>query len=712
MAVIGVLGHTDHGKSTLLERMTGVNPMHLPEEKKRGLTIQLGFAFLNVDEGEIPKEVRQEIGGRIMESGKFRISFIDVPGHEMFLRNMLRGVLNVNAGILVVSADDGVMPGTVEHLRASLYAPTDLGLIAISKIDLAGEERIEEVKAEVAKLVKGTYWENARVIPYSSATGEGLDDLRKAIIELAVRVEAGNVPRQIAGKPRQIAGKPRHTAGEPRHTAGKPLPFSYYFVDRAFSVKGYGSVVTGTLRGRSVSVGDELYLYPRGLKVKVRSAEQGGIELKTAVPNFRTALNLSGARKEDISVGDLLLSAQEEVKPKGYLAVLKEPTGSLRTHRPFSETLSGIREKLNLIVGSRLVEIEGILLREIQDGVYIAVIHADFQVPIPFGEPIVIYRTSVRTVAIGGMIMPLNFPLPSSKRRTAEVLQKAGDLAREHIAGAQKDSDVVSPPLTIAYYHLTELMTKGWTEKNPHRRISLFTDEEFGAGFRLLEERLPEEAFGRDENVLYLMDRLAEEIRGIKERILKQKDASPEKVSFALLSLLPKDAILLSLSPEKLDKIMAELSLKHRDGTVFIPMEAGLGVEQENIKARILSRFREGLEGYPTLPVLRRDFPTAKNLIAYLMKRGDIVHIGQGVLVTGRDFESWGTKVMEYLREKGSITTQEAKNLLGISRKYLIPFLELLDSARITERQEEVRKPAGRFHQAEKILREIAGRGE
>jgi len=232
MPVLGVLGHTDHGKSTFLEKLTGVNPMHLPEERKRGLTIQLGFAYWT-------------------PPGAEQVTFIDVPGHERYLRNMLRGILGMDAAVLMVAADDGIMPGTLEHLRASLFAGFEHGMVLITKTDLVTPERVEEVRQELMEYLSGTLWEKAPVFPFAATKPDNLPEIKQALAQMAQ--DAGRRDEQ---------------------------PFAHYFIDRVFTIKGEGVVVTGTLRGQPVQVGDALHLFPEGREVRIRKLVQDNQEVE------------------------------------------------------------------------------------------------------------------------------------------------------------------------------------------------------------------------------------------------------------------------------------------------------------------------------------------------------------------------------------------------------------------------------------------------
>ncbi|MGI9252965.1 MAG: selenocysteine-specific translation elongation factor, partial [Thermomicrobiales bacterium] len=256
-AVIGTAGHVDHGKSTLVKALTGIDPDRLAEEKARSMTIDLGFAWLNLP------------GGR-------QVSVVDVPGHERFIKNMLAGIGGIDAALFIVAADEGPMPQTIEHLAILDLLGVDRGVIALTKADAVDDEWLGMVTEEVRDRMKGTVLEQAAIVPVSALTGRGLDDLRTA---LAAALD-GAPARSSGGKPR--------------------LP-----IDRVFTVAGFGTVATGTLSGGALSVGQDLRVEPSGLPVRVRGLQSHQKKSERALPGSRVAVNLAGVAVEDLHRGDV-----------------------------------------------------------------------------------------------------------------------------------------------------------------------------------------------------------------------------------------------------------------------------------------------------------------------------------------------------------------------------------------------------------------------
>src|SRR4051812_31858492 len=259
--IVATAGHIDHGKTLLVKTLTGVDTDRLPEEKARGISIDLGFAYLPVDGGGL-------------------IGFVDVPGHERFIRNMLAGVCGIDFAVLVVAADDGVMPQTIEHLHILDLLHIKRGAAVITKSDRVDAARLSEVESQVQALLAPTQLKDARVLAVSAVTGAGIDELKAILV-----AEATGASR-------------RARAGE----------YFRYAVDRTFSVSGSGTVVTGTVFNGSVKTGDRLVISPAGLEVRVRGIQIQGKAAERAAAGERCALNLTGADLASVHRGDWVLA--------------------------------------------------------------------------------------------------------------------------------------------------------------------------------------------------------------------------------------------------------------------------------------------------------------------------------------------------------------------------------------------------------------------
>ncbi|HWA83840.1 MAG TPA: selenocysteine-specific translation elongation factor, partial [Fimbriimonadaceae bacterium] len=254
--LIGTAGHVDHGKTTLIQALTGIDADRLPEEKRRGMTIDIGFAYIDLP----------EFG---------RVSIVDVPGHERFLTNMLVGALGIDVALLCVAADESVMPQTREHVQILDLLPVERMVVALTRSDLADETTREIAKAEVEELLAPTRFKVAPIVEVSAQTGAGIPELRQALVE-ALRASA---PEGL-----------------------KDAPW-YLPIDRVFTVKGHGAVVTGTLAQGEVRVGGKAYIQPENLEVRVRALHSHGVAIESGEPGRRIAINLSGVKEEDLRRG-------------------------------------------------------------------------------------------------------------------------------------------------------------------------------------------------------------------------------------------------------------------------------------------------------------------------------------------------------------------------------------------------------------------------
>ena len=263
--VLGTAGHIDHGKTALIKALTGIDCDRLAEERERGITIDIGFAHI-----ALPSPTP---GGPALQLG-----IVDVPGHRRFVRNMVAGAAGIDLVLLVVAADDGVMPQTIEHLQIARLLGVQTGLVALTKIDLVDADLLELAMEDVLELLAPTFLAGAPAVPVSSATGQGLDELRTALGEAAARAQ----PRRLGDRFR--------------------MP-----IDRAFTIKGAGTVVTGTTIAGSVSVEDQLQVMPAGRMVRVRGIQVHGAAVKTVGPGRRTAINLVGVDKDELGRGDVLV---------------------------------------------------------------------------------------------------------------------------------------------------------------------------------------------------------------------------------------------------------------------------------------------------------------------------------------------------------------------------------------------------------------------
>jgi selenocysteine-specific elongation factor len=624
--VVGTAGHIDHGKTSLVKALTGIDTDRLPEEKARGITIDLGFAFLE-------------------EPGGLTIEIVDVPGHERFVKNMLAGVGGIDLAMLVIAADEGVMPQTREHLAICSLLHIRAGLIALTKADLVEPDWLELVREDVAGAVRDTFLAGAPILPVSAKTGQGLDDLRAALHALAQ-----SVPQ-------------RGTDQLPR------LP-----IDRVFTVKGFGTVVTGTLTAGALGVDDRVEVFPRKTEAKIRGLQTHGHPVTSARAGQRTAVNLQGLERAAIGRGDVVGlpgTLVPSLLVDGTLELLKDAARPLRS-----------RARVRFHVGTSEIMARALLLdrTELAPG---ETSFARFRLEGPLvarpGDRFVV-RSYSPVVTIGGGTL-LDVDPPRFKRKG---------------------------PALVA--HLTLLQTG-----NPEAVLEEHVRHVGAAGVRLatLAGRVP---FGPAQ-----LRSLLDALQGAGRVIAVDRDWFIHPESFARLRTLVVEALTAFHHASPLKPGMSREELRSRAGgadeRVFAFLLSALAadgtVKTERDKVRLASHeVRLSPDQQRIIDRLEDDFlraeaapPSAEEalgraglggdeeheLFQVLVQAGKLVRVKESLFFHARALDTIQTKLVALLRERKEIGPADIKDLLGISRKYAIPLLEFFDQRRVTARVGERR---------------------
>ncbi len=616
--VVGTAGHVDHGKTSLIKALTGIDTDRWEEEKKRGMTIDLGFAHLKLPNGTL-------------------IGIVDVPGHERFLKNMLAGAHGLDLVLFVIAADEGIMPQTKEHLTVCQSLGTKRGIVVITKKDLVEEDWLELVKEEVVSFLKGTFLEGAPVVAVSSKTGEGLKELLKEIEKVSEEVE------------------PKSSKGILR------LP-----VDRSFTVKGFGTVITGTLLSGKVKVGDVLELLPKGIKVKVRGIQVHGKDVNEAFAGQRTAVNLSGVKKEEVKRGDLLA-------PPGYLKPTSVVDVVLELSKD-SEVVITSGFKVHFHHLTKEVEGEVFLIdkQELFPGEKaLAQIRLKGEVVPLFKDRFVVRNYSPARVIGGGKILD---PLPSRKFRKRfreDFLLKLKGLLSEDLKEVLfthlKDKEPVSkrelvqllglPPEEIEEV-LSELLKEG--------KAVVDGEYLFTKGFLLKVK-------GRVLELLKEHHRSVPISEGMTKEELKGKVEGAQLLSAALSELLREG------------KLTEEGGFFRLSG--FEPREEGLYGE---LVKKVELVLKENPFSPPSLKelssLLGQGEEKLNRVASYLVRRKGYHRVGD-FLFSPETFEKIVFKLREHFKSKDSLSVGEFKDYFGITRKVAIPLLEYLDRLGFTQRK-------------------------
>ncbi len=632
MRVIGTAGHVDHGKSSLIAALTGINPDRLKEEQEREMTIDLGFAWLALPNGE-------EVG------------VVDVPGHRDFIENMLAGVGGIDAVLLVIAADEGVMPQTREHLAILDLLQINTGIVVLTKIDLIDDPTwLDLMETDIRALLHGTALMNAPIVRVSSRTQAGFPQL---IQTLSLLLEYD--PRRGNRPPRPDLGRPR-------------LP-----IDRVFSVAGFGTVVTGTLADGRLTTGDEVEILPSGLRGRIRGLQAHKQKEKIAIPGSRTAVNISGVNVEQIRRGEVLTHPGQYIPTQRLdvrFRLLPNVSAPLRHHTEVklflgaSEAIANVR-----LLGMETLPPgeEGWLQLELRQPV-VAV----------RSDRYILRRPSPGETLGGGTIIDPQ-PQTRSKRFDASVLQKLEALSQDSPADVLLQASIALGPapakdviarsrleMQAAEPALQKLFTTGqlvnldngpWTVDNvilaaPHwsaLRETVVTTLVVYHQTYPLRHGMPREELKSRLGVLprlfnLILHRLAEEGRLIE---------GPKRVA------LPGHVVRFSpFQQVQVDKLMATFAAA------------------------------------PSAPPSGKECRVAvgEDVFNTLLESGDLVAVSDEVVFRKTDYDEMAEKIRQAIQQKGQITLAEVRDFFNTSRKYVQALLEYLDATGVTVREGNVRK--------------------
>ena len=622
--VVGTAGHIDHGKTSLVKALTGTDTDRLPEEKARGITIDLGFAFLEEPDG-------------------LTIEVVDVPGHERFVKNMLAGVGGIDLAMLVIAADEGVMPQTREHLAICSLLHIRTGLVVLTKIDMVEPDWIELVRDDVATLVRGTFLEGAPVVPVSAKTGAGLDELRATLRRLA-----GTVPA-------------RGTDQLPR------LP-----IDRVFTIKGFGTVVTGTLAAGAFGVDDRVEVFPRGLVAKVRGLQAHGHAVERAVAGQRTAVNLQGLERAAVERGDVIghagtLSATTLVDV--VLEILADAARPLKS-----------RDRVRLHAGTSEIMARALLLdgAELAPGTRgFARLRLEAPLVALAGDRFVIRSYSPIVTIGGGTLLDTDPPRLKRPARLAhlEILAAGAPEAvvEEHVRGAG-----------VAGIRLPALVAR--VPFGPGRTRQLL--EALAAAARVTavdrDWSLHADAVARLRGLITValeQFHRAQPLRGgMSREELRVRAANADERVFA--------HVLGALDAEGAVRV-------DRDKVRLASHELRLSPVQQTAVDRLEREFREAAAAPPSPEEALGRAGLAGDeeheLFQLLLESRKLVRVKESLFFHAAALEAIQDKLVALLRERKEIGPGDIKDLLGISRKYAIPLLEYFDARRVTARVGERR---------------------
>jgi selenocysteine-specific elongation factor len=625
--VVGTAGHIDHGKSSLVLALTGIDPDRLKEEKARGITIELGFAHTVI--------------------GDVRVAFVDVPGHERFVRAMLAGVGGIDCVMLIVASDESVMPQTREHFDICRLLRIPRGLVVLTKADLADAETRALVRQDVADLVKGSFLESAPVIEVSATTGEGLDALRAAIV-----AQAGQANR------RPIDGPAR-------------LP-----IDRAFTMKGFGTVVTGTLISGKIAVDDELMIEPGARRVKVRGVQVHGRAASEAVAGQRTAINLGGVEVGDVSRGETLtaagtLSATRRVDAEIDLLPSAKPIrhgARVRIHNGTAEILGR-------------VSIAGASTEVLPGSSTLVRLRLEAPAVLTRGDRFIIRAYSPPITIGGGIVLD---PAPQRPGiRTAE-----GRAFLERIR--------IGDDATTAVLALIDAAGLSGIARDTLISRAGIAPNKVPALVQALTAK----------GIVVAGDRLvaSPHLQGAGERLVALVTASHKAnpMSEGLAREEAREKIFAKAAPAVFEKVLDDLKAKKAvTGTERLALpthKATVAGADDSVRAAIVDAYRKGgltpPDAATVAATVNAPSSVIEKVVALLLREKILTKIETIV---------FHSEVLQQLKAEIAALKQTApggramvdvaafKNRYGVSRKFAIPLLEYLDRERITRRTGDVR---------------------
>ncbi len=633
--IVGTAGHVDHGKTCLIKALSGIDTDRLKEEKKRGITIELGFANL-------------------IDTDGVHIGIIDVPGHEKFVKNMLAGIGGIDLVLLVIALDEGVMPQTVEHFEILKMLQIRQGIVVLTKSDTVDSDWADMVEEDVRELIKGSFLEQAELIRVSSYTGENIDVLRQKIVAMAKQAGRRREEKELFRLP----------------------------IDRVFTMEGFGTVVTGTLVEGMCEAGQEVMVYPQERLLKIRGVQSHGQKEEKASAGQRTAINLAGIKKEELSRGEVL----------AYPGSLVNSTMVDATLRLFDSTQRKLKngDRVHLSYGSAQAIGKVILLD-------CDVVEAGQEalVQIRFDDPICVKRNDKFII---------RFYSPVETFGGGTVLNPAAD---KHKRGQESVIESLRLKKTGTDIEILEQMVNEESRRFPEAKdLAAWMDMTVSEAEKMLD------TLRNKKKILHLNDgsfvgkAYWERVSGLANEVLAHfHRENPIVEGMDREELKSRLAERMHLqSGKKAEALMAELE-KRKVITIqgSIVSVAGFTVSYSDEASQMMTDMeniykKAGIEVPSTdeLVGAYKDRKQARQVLSELTKKGILVKAGTGVLMHKEHWERALGVLREHLASHPQITLGEFRDLLGTSRKYAVMLLETYDQMKITKKIGDARVPGGK----------------
>lgn len=622
--IIGTAGHIDHGKSTLIKALTGSDPDRLKEEKKRGITIDLGFAEF------------------ILPSGK-RAGVVDVPGHEKFIKNMLAGIGGIDIVLLVIAADEGVMPQTKEHLDILSILGIEKGIVVLTKTDMVDEDWLMLVKDDISEKLKGTFLEDAKMMEVSAIEGIGLKEL------------AGEIDKQTDDMVERNTNMPAR------------IP-----IDRIFSVSGFGTVITGTQIEGTFNVGDEILIYPSMIETKIRGLQVHGQSVDQSFAGQRVAVNLSNVKKDDIKRGDVL-GVIKALEPTMMLDVkvdlLEESKWSIKN-----------RSRLRLYHGSSEILCRAVILdkEELNPGesAYIQ-LRLEEEIVAKRGDKLVLrFYSPMDTIGGGVIIDPNPYKHKRFKDDVIEALElkESGDtkdLIEELIKNNSNNFENEKFYIEKGHFDIDEL-TETIKSFEAENKIKRFVDDVILHKDFVMELEVKIKSTLEEFHKKYPLKKgiLKEELRNRTMKCVKNK-----------------------LFDSILDNFIEIINIEGNIVSIK-GFEIVYSKEQIKIKTIIENELIQGGFAPKTikeLVALFKDKNEFNEVLHSMVDNNLIIKLDDGVAYHIKNYNKALELIKSSIEANGGITLAQCRDILSTSRKYALPLLEHLDNIKVTKRQDDKR---------------------
>lgn len=618
--VIGTAGHIDHGKTTLIKALTGIDCDRLKEEKERGITTELGFAHYR-------------FGDDLM------VGIVDVPGHEKFVRHMVAGAWGIDMALLIVAADEGVMPQTREHVDICELLGLQRGIVAITKIDLVDDDMVELVREDIEDFLKGRVLEGSPIIPVSSTTGENIDLLKEAIRKAAQGI----------------------------HERSKEGIFRLP-VDRVFTIKGLGTIITGTCISGHICIGEEIEIYPIHRRARVKNIQAYHENVEEAAAGQRVALNLQGVERNEIERGTLIGRPDTLMlsnRMDASFRYLKLPFKPIKTDATLRFHIATTQEEARIVLLTKDMIEPG-------EELFVQFVFSQPIVALPDDRYILRGSYAVQTIG-GGRVLDV---LPRKHKRYAAYLDSAFKVLSDDNA-AQK-----------AEYHIL----KGGHEGIEKNLLAMVLGKHEQSVTNIINFLMNQGTVKMVGKIIVHMDRFIEYKKIASAFLAEFQEKNPLKIGMSkeeLRTRLPR------VDPSVFQAALDELT---KDGlcevekdrvkikTAEIKKDTGIEV----LEAQILKVLRRSGFTPPALKDLALELKQSEGRLRDMMERltfkGKVVKVKGDLYFHGEVIEDLKTKVRSYLAEKKEMTPSEFKSVIDLSRKYMIPLLEYLDEIKVTIR--------------------------